>query len=343
MLTIDGTTGEGGGQILRSSLSLSLCLGRPFRIINIRAARSKPGLRPQHLAAVNAAAKVANAKVTGAELSSQELVFIPGRISPGDYHFDIGTAGSTTLVLQTVLPALLIADGPSHLKLEGGTHNPNAPSYDFLAKSFIPLINRMGATVTAQLERAGFYPKGGGVLEISIEPARQLQLQPLELLVRGEILRKNAVAMLAHLPQHIAQRELKVVRNSLGIGPDHLEIRYLSSAYGQGNAVCVYIESQNITEVFTAFGERGVRAEQVAGKVVRQARRYLGAVVPVGEQLADQLLLPMALAGGGSFVTLTPSLHTKTNAAVIEQFMDARIDYNELGKDRWRITIHGRE
>ena len=341
MLTIDGATGEGGGQILRSSLSLSLCLGRPFRITNIRAARSKPGLRPQHLASVNAAAKVANAEVTGAEQGSQELLFIPGKISPGDYHFDIGTAGSTTLVFQTVLPALLIADGPSHLKLEGGTHNPNAPSYDFLAKSFIPLINRMGATVTAQLDRAGFYPRGGGVLEIDIEPARQLQ--PLELLDRDEILTKSVVAMLAHLPQHIALRELKVVQNSLGIDPDHLEIRYLSSAYGQGNAVCVYIESQNITEVFTAFGERGVRAEQVAEKVVRQARRYLAAVVPVGEQLADQLLLPMALAGGGSFVTLTPSLHTKTNAAVIEQFMDARIDYNELDKDRWRITIHGRE
>ena len=186
MLVIDGAMGEGGGQILRSALALSLCLNKPFRITNIRANRDKPGLRPQHLVAVQAAAKIADAKVDGATKSSQLLEFIPGSIKPGEYSFDIGTAGSTTLVLQTILPALLTAAQPSTIQLHGGTHNPLAPPFDFFQQAFVPLLNRMGPRIKTHLQRPGFYPVGGGIVAVTIEPVAKLQ--PLKIVERGALL-----------------------------------------------------------------------------------------------------------------------------------------------------------
>jgi RNA 3'-terminal phosphate cyclase (ATP) len=336
MLTIDGSLGEGGGQILRTSLALSLCLKSPFRIINIRSGRKKPGLRHQHLAAVKAAAAIGEAKVEGAVIKSPELTFIPQGIVPKGYKFDIGTAGSTTLVLQTVLPALLTAKGSSDLDLQGGTHNPFAPPFDFLNLAFLPLINRMGPKVTAQLERPGFYPAGGGRMQIHIEPAAYLE--PLFLQNRGEVLEKQAWAMVANLPESIAQRELKFIGTELGLSQQNLEVRRSTSAKGPGNIVTAVVKSQQITEVFTGFGERGLRAEKVAEKVVNSVRRYLQAGVPVGKYLADQLLLPLALAGGGEYLTLKPSLHTTTNITVIEKFMDLKIGCEEIKPDIWRIA-----
>ena len=194
MLTIDGSLGEGGGQILRSSLALSLVTGKPFVIENIRANRKKPGLMRQHLSAVRAAAEVSQARVEGAELGSTRLTFCPGTVRAGDYAFDVGSAGSATLVLQTVLPALLLAEGESNLTLRGGTHNPMAPPFDFLAKSYLPLVNRLGPTVEARLVRPGFYPVGRGEFSVRIQPARQLGR--LELTDRGEI-RAHRVRVLA--------------------------------------------------------------------------------------------------------------------------------------------------
>ncbi len=171
VLTIDGADGEGGGQILRTSLALSLVTGIPFRIERLRAGRPRPGLLRQHLTAAHAAAEVGQVQVTGAALGSLSLTFVPGRVTPGTYSFSVGTAGSTTLVLQTVLPALLLASEPSTLTLAGGTHNPFAPPFDFLAQAYLPLVNRMGPQVTATLERPGFYPAGGGTCQITIAPA----------------------------------------------------------------------------------------------------------------------------------------------------------------------------
>lgn len=338
MLTIDGAQGEGGGQILRSSLALSVCLGRPFHMFDIRKARRRPGLMRQHLAAVYAAAEISQASVEGAELESRELHFAPGPVAPGSYRFPIGTAGSTSLVLQTVLPALLTARAPSRLVLEGGTHNPLAPPYDFLALSFLPLINGMGPRVTARLERPGFYPAGGGLVEVDIEPVQRLR--PLFLERRGEVLEVRAEAVLANLPEHIGQRELAVAATGLGLAADKLRLRY-EDARGPGNLVSVIVHSEAVTEVFTGFGERGVRAETVAETPVRQARRYLAAGVPVGDHLADQLVLPMVLAGEGSFVTLKPTLHTQTNLLVIEQFTGRRMGMEQLGEDAWRVGFSG--
>jgi len=338
LLTIDGALGEGGGQILRSSLALSMCLGIPFRITRVRAARKKSGLQPQHLAAVMAAAEISSAELQGATAGSTELVFAPQAVKPGHYQFATGTAGSATLVLQTLLPALLTADRPSHLELSGGTHNPLAPSFDFIQLAYLPLINRMGARVKARLLQAGFYPAGGGSMHVAIEPAPQLK--PLQLLERGAVIEQTACALVSHLPVQIAYRELQVISRELGLPGEHLQARELTSAAGPGNVLTMVIRSRHITEVFTGFGLRGVRAETVASQLVQRVRRYLAAEVPVGEQLADQLLVPLALSGGGSYVTLQPSRHTTTNIAVLQQFMALHIDCTELGPDRWRIELH---
>jgi len=337
MISIDGSIGEGGGQILRTALALSMVTGQAFRIENIRAGRDKPGLLRQHLTAVNAAAAICGAKVSGAEISSRELSFEPGKVKTGEYTFSIGSAGSTTLVLQTVLPALLTANGPSSLTLEGGTHNPHAPPIDFLEKAFLPLVNRMGPTVSVALERAGFYPAGGGRFIVKVTPAAKLL--PLHVPERGEIRRRLAKAVVAALPGEIAKRELQRVEKMLGWSGEQLQIRQLPDEWGPGNLLTLEIESEHVTEVFTGFGMKAVTADAVAEQAVKQARRYLAAKIPVGECLADQLLLPMALAGEGSFLTHSPTRHTKTNTDVITRFLPVRFAMNELSRDVWRIEI----
>lgn len=319
MITIDGAAGEGGGQILRTSLALSLVTGKPFRIINIRAGRKKPGLLRQHLTAVQAATQVGDAVSDGGEIGSCELVFRPEKIRAGEYRFAIGTAGSTTLVLQTILPALILADGPSRLILEGGTHNPFAPPFDFLARTFLPQLARFGPKVEATLARPGFYPAGGGRLKIEITPVPKLQ--PVELLERGDDRGRRVVAHLAALPVDIAERAFAQFEKRMGWPRTACEIIEHPAAFGPGFVLTGEIASEHITETFTGFGERGVRAEQVADAVIDQARHYLASSAPVGEYLADQLLIPLALSGGGGFRTLGVSRHAQTNIQVIRQFL----------------------
>jgi RNA 3'-terminal phosphate cyclase (ATP) len=329
--------GEGGGQILRTSLALSTCLGKPFQISNIRSQRKHPGLQPQHLAAVKAAKEISNAQVKGAEKGSLELQFIPGKVMPGEYHFSIGTAGSTSLVFQTILPALMLAEKRSKLILEGGTHNPFAPPFDFLHHAFLPTLNRMGPVVTAILLRPGFAPKGGGKIRIEIQPVKKLS--SLEILKQGRITGQRAEVLLAHLPEHIAMRELAVIKQELNFEDSELSYHFANEAFGAGNVVSAIIKSEYITECFTAFGQRGLPAEQVAKKLVKEVRRYVKAGVPVGKYLADQLLLPLALAGSGSFITVEPSSHTLTNISVINAFMDVTIQCQQLATDAWQITL----
>ncbi len=328
MITIDGSTGEGGGQILRTALALSLVTGEPFRIDKIRAGRKKPGLLRQHLTAVNAATQIGQANVTGATLGSQTLLFEPGKIRPGDYSFAVGTAGSATLVLQTVLPALLVGITASRLVLEGGTHNPFAPPFDFLQKTFIPILNRMGAKVSVTLERHGFYPAGGGKFTVTIEPASKLC--PIELLERGTIKRQCARAVYASLTPRVAERELQVISEKLGWPAESLHAEPVTNATCPGNVLLVEVESDGLTEVFTGFGERGVQAEKVAESVVDQVREYLVSKAPVGEHLADQLLLPMALAGRGSFNAVKISRHAQTNIETIQKFLPVEFKVEKM-------------
>jgi RNA 3'-terminal phosphate cyclase (ATP) len=315
--------------------------GQPFRIEKIRAGRDKPGLMRQHLTAVRAAAQISDAKVSGDAIGSRELTLEPGPVRPGEYEFAVGTAGSATLVLQTVLPSLMVANGPSRLTLKGGTHNPWSPPFDFLAKAFLPLLNRMGANVTAKLVRPGFFPAGGGEFTVEIEPAVDGRLQPLELIERGQAVGRRARAIVAKLADHIAERELKVVEKKLGWTGDSLVVEQAHDSIGPGNIIMLEIASGNLTEVFTAFGEKDVRAEAVAHKVVDEARAYLAAGVPVGPHLADQLLVPMAMAGSGRIRTVTPTRHTTTNIEVIQKFMDVTVSITRAEQDRdvWEIDV----
>jgi RNA 3'-terminal phosphate cyclase (ATP) len=336
MIEIDGSEGEGGGQILRSSLSLAICTQQPFCITNIRANRDRPGLMRQHLTAVNAAAEICGADVEDAELGSRSLTFKPGPLVAGDYSFDIGTAGSCTLVFQTVLPALLTAAGESRVRIMGGTHNNASPPFDFLARSFLPLLARMGAQVQLELASYGFYPRGGGEIRARIVPVARLGA--IELRERGALVRGFAEAYVAAIPLHVAQRELDVIHRRLGFAQADLLLRALPNDVGPGNVVTITLEYEHVTEVFTGFGEKGVSAEVVAERAVKDARDYLAASAPVDEHLADQLLLPMALGSGGSFIArkLTPHLHS--NAVVIERFTGRKVTIAPAG-DCMQVSV----
>jgi RNA 3'-terminal phosphate cyclase (ATP) len=336
VIKVDGSFGEGGGQIIRTSLGLSLVTGNPFRIEKIRANRRKPGLQRQHLVAVQAAVEIGQAEVEGNTLGSKELTFKPTTINSGDYRFSIGTAGSASLVLQTVLPALIKTSQPTKLFIEGGTHNPFAPPFEFLQKAFLPLLAKMGVKVESHLIRHGFYPAGGGQVSFSIESKEHLK--PIHLNKHGKVVSQKATAVAANLPEHIAERELNLIRRLLNLDKKALETEIANST-GQGNYVAIEVESENATEVFTQLGERGKPAEEVARDAVRDAKNFLKSDAVIGEYLADQLLIPMALAKGGSFTMHTLSSHAITNIEIIKQFLDVPIKKFQLSEKLLRVEI----
>lgn len=337
MIEIDGTYGEGGGQILRTSLALSLVTGKPFRIENIRGKRQKPGLLRQHFTAVTAATEIGCAEAEGAFVGSQSLSFSPTAVRGGTHAFAVGTAGSATLVLQTILPALAVADSASTLVLEGGTHNPWAPPFDFVRDTFMPCLKRMGAQVDLVLHRPGFYPAGGGKFEVSIAPGKTLEKLHLE--ERGDVKRVSVHAQVAHIPESIALREARVIAREFDLDDDCINVETVQDSIGPGNVVSVKVESENVTEVMTGFGERGVSAKKVAKRVANEAKHYIEAGAAVGRHLADQLLIPMSIGRGGSFTTVKPTLHTETNIDVIEKFLDVSISTEQLNDSLWRIKV----
>ncbi|MDH1262371.1 RNA 3'-terminal phosphate cyclase [Pseudomonas sp. GD03944] len=324
ILELDGAIG--GGQVLRSALSLSMITGRPFHMRNIRAKRSRPGLQRQHLSAVLAAAQISSAQVEGAELGSQTLLFAPSGIRGGEYNVAIGSAGSCTLVLQTLLPALLQADAPSTLHISGGTHNPLAPPADFLLHAWLPLLRRMGAQADMSLLRHGFAPAGGGAVVTSVEPST---LQPLHLLEPGSVVQQHARALLAGVPGHVAERELARVGSRMKWPQEDLRFVWLDQDEGPGNALLLEVACEQVTELFSAFGQNGVRAERVADLAIEQAREWLQSGTAVAEHLADQLLLPMALAGGGSFTTPRMTEHMTSNLQVLQRFLSVEVRCSE--------------
>ena len=322
MIVLDGSFGEGGGQILRSALALSATTGKSFKIERIRAGRAKSGLLRQHLTAVMASAQICGGHVEGAELRSETLVFEPGPVRPGAYDFAIGSAGSANLVLQTVLPPLLLAGAPSEITVAGGTHNPSSPPWHFLARCYLPLLVRMGAVVKGSLSRWGFYPAGGGALRLEVGPCERLR--PIDLRERGQIRRWSATAVVAgNVPEHVGVRELAELRRLMELPRDVGHVLKVAS-HGPGNALMLEAECEGLTELFVGFGEKGVPAETVAARVAAEAIAWRDGGHVVGEHLADQLLLPMALSGGGSFLTSAPTEHTRTNIAVIERFLPVR-------------------
>jgi RNA 3'-terminal phosphate cyclase (ATP) len=341
MIRIDGSSGEGGGQILRSSLSLSLATGKAFRIENVRAKRERPGLLRQHLTAVLAAAEIGGAEVEGASLGSRTLTFVPGTVRPGEHRFVIGTAGSGTLVLQTILPALMTAAAASRITIEGGTHNLAAPPFDFLQRCFLPVISRLGPKVAVNLDRHGFYPAGGGRFTAVIEPCAQLS--PIDLTERGDITHRKATAIVANLSRAIAQRELDTVARLLNWEKEPMEIVEAKNSVGPGNIVLIELASSTgVAEQFCGFGRLGASAESVATEAVKEARTYLVSSAAAGEHLADQLLLPFALAGGGVFTATRLNRHARTNMQVISTFLLVKfVTCEETG--RIRIEVASRD
>ncbi len=336
MITIDGSYGEGGGQMLRSALALSMWTGQPFTMHNIRANRGKKGLLRQHLTAVKAAQQICNAQVTGAELNSQHLTFLPHKIQHGNYRFDIGTAGSTTLVLQAILPALLKADDLSTVTITGGTHNQSAPPADFLQLAFLPLLAKMGINITLNVRKHGFYPAGGGELVIDIEPCQTLM--PLHLEERSDIQNAYAQSLICSLPTHIAERELETVKKQMNWTDAQIALRSIR-ATGQGNVLLLIFEDKYVTNVFSGFAEHGVSAEKVASTTCKEAQAFLNSQASVDEYLADQLLLPMALTGSGSFSTTRISPHCESNMAVIKQFLAVDFKYHPIDSQTIKLNV----
>ena len=317
---IDGAQGEGGGQVLRSSLAMALIHGRPLVVRSIRAKRKRGGLLRQHLTALRAATEIGQASVEGAHMRSTEIRFTPKAIRHGDYSFAVGTAGSTALVLQTILWPLLCAPGSSRLRLEGGTHAAMAPPFDYIDRVLLPLLRRMGVVIQARLIRHGFFPAGGGIIEIELEGGHAWR--PLVLKERGELVRKRATALISRLSPSIGSRQLKVVGKRLGWSREELVVEEVESP-GPGTVLLLEMEFEALTEMHSAFGANGIRAEQVGRAATEEACTYLARAAPVGRHLADQLLIPMALAGESTIRTLRPTLHTVTNAEVIGAFTGA--------------------
>jgi RNA 3'-terminal phosphate cyclase (ATP) len=300
----------------------------PVTLEKIRAGRKTPGLMRQHMTAVKAAAEIGNAEVRGNDPGSRNLVFKPRKIKTGSYRFAVGTAGSCTLILQTILPALVMAEDSSEIEIEGGTHNIMAPPFDFLARTFLPLLEQVsGATISAELVRHGFYPAGGGLLKLRITPGTAKPVKALKLLERGKILQREGVAMVSKISDDIGSRELKKLCAMLGWEETETRLERITTSPGPGNIVMAAVTSEcGVTEIFSGFGRLGVSAEKVADGVARETRAYIAADVPVGQHLADQLLLPMALAGAGEFRTMPLTLHSETNLHVIGKFLPIGAD-----------------
>ena len=336
MIVIDGSQGEGGGQIFRTSLTLAVCLSQPVRIENIRAGRNKSGMLRQHLTCLRAAQAICDAEVAGDELGSMEVTFKPGTVKAGEYRFAVGSAGSTSLVFQTVLLPLLFADTTSEIYLEGGTHNGYAPSYDFIEACFLPVIARMGYKAEVELDRYGFYPAGGGAWEVRIHPMQGVA--KLDLTERGDVLSQLAIATSSKIPEHITERELAQVQKKCLWSGDQLQQRIVDSV-GPGNIISLRVESEHVTEIVEVVGEKQLSAERVAGRAINAIKTYLDADVPVGEHLADQLLLPMVLAKGGQFKTLSPSQHFLTNVEVIKQLMGVDVRVEQESEHVWHVSV----
>ena len=340
IVEIDGSRGEGGGQILRTSLALSMITGRPLVMTNVRAGRAKPGLRRQHLACVLAAQQLSDAEVYGAEVGSKFLDFRPKQIEAKELDIDIGSAGSTSLVVQTILVAAIVGGKRLRAVVHGGTHNPMAPPFEFLSRVFLPHLHAMGARVTLELDRHGFATGGGGgpshdeltqyrgQLTLVVEPGA---LAPIEVIEAQPIRERHATAILARLPTHVAERELAVVQERLGFSKIECEVRDVSDAGGPANVLMIEIDRGSNRELVTGMGEKGLRAEVVAERACAAVKEYLDANVPVGEHLADQLLLPFALARGGRFRAAPLSLHSTTNIETIQAFLDVPVRVEPAG------------
>lgn len=356
---VDGSAGEGGGQILRTSLALACITGKNLHIENIRAARRNPGLAKQHLSCVHAAREICEGQCHGDALRSQVLDFRPGPIRGGDFSFDIGSAGSASLVIQTVLPALFLAGKPSTVSVTGGTHNPWAPPFDFLAETFLPAIGAAGFHADCKLIKHGFFPAGGGKITLDIQPWQQEAGRTIDLCEPSPERQIRARIYTAKLPEHIAQRQKRLLLQSgLSVGNvEHIEV---TDSDGPGNCVMLRLVASSggilkakgfgdggpslcsgRTTVFTAFGQRGKPSEKVVAEVADLAKDFSVSGAAVDRFLADQLLIYMAISRAGCYTTNDLSTHLTTNIETIKKFLP--VTFKTEHQDRiYRISAVGR-
>jgi len=324
MLEIDGSFGEGGGQILRTSLSLSCLFEQPFKMSNIRKGRKRPGLMPQHVTCVKAAAEISDAEVSGDSVGSLELTFRPRKVRADDYSFDIGTAGSTSLVLQALLPALLFTRTTSTLTIRGGTHVPFSPTFNFISDVFLPTLCTLGMEVKTHIESYGFYPRGGGKVRFIISPCHGLK--GANFTRRGELMRLEGVSAVGNLPISIAIRQKEALMSYLA----EFETAMISAEVntpGRGTFIFLKAQYGDTLAGFSALGERGKRAEQVGEEAAREFLDYHRSGKAIDHHMADQIVLYLALADGESnFSTTLITGHLKTNLHVIKSFM--KVDYS---------------
>lgn len=329
MIEIDGSYGEGGGQILRTSLALSVLAAKPVRIHRIRAGRKAPGLKPQHLMSAQAVAQICNGRLVGAALGATEVCFYPGRIQPGRYTFDVSrltaSAGSTSLIFQTVLWPLVFSGAASQITLKGGTHVPWSPPADYIRDVFIHAVAPMGIQVKMSILRRGFYPIGGGELEIIVEPS-QIPLKPLRIEERGKLMHLRVISMAANLPLSIAKRQLDRTITRLtehGLTPQGKT--QIVESLGKGTFCFILAEFEHVRAGFSALGEIGKRAEQVADEAVEAFLLFWNGQGALDRHLSDQVVLPMALADGESVATVAEVTdHLKTNLWATEQFLPVK-------------------
>jgi RNA 3'-terminal phosphate cyclase (ATP) len=341
MIEIDGSLGEGGGQILRTSLALALLTGKPFRLRHIRARRPKPGLQPQNLMSVRAAASIGQATLRGASLGGSDLTFEPGEVVAGKYHFAIGTAGATGLVLHTVyLPLALRGNGPSELMLQGGTHVSTSPCFHFLDTTWRVYMESIGITVNMRLIRPGFYPRGGGVVEVQIQPCSNVK--NLNLVGRGSVSRVTGISAVAGLPEEIARRQDRRATFRLRDAGLPVAIREAKWSGGPGTVLTLEIDTTPAPTLFFGLGARGKPAERVADEAADQAIDYLRAApAAVDAHSADQIVLPLALAEGHSeFTVAQVTQHLLTNVTVIRQFVDREIKITGSEGQPGSVIIH---
>jgi RNA 3'-terminal phosphate cyclase (ATP) len=337
-LTLDGSHGEGGGQILRTALSLAVAVTRPVTIVNVRAGRPRPGLQPQHLTAVRALAAVSDAEVEGAELGSTALRFVPRRIGGGMYRFEVGTAGAVSLIFQALLLPLALVDVPSRLTLVGGTHVTWSPPFHYLAETFLPALAAMGIRAELALRRWGWYPRGGGEVEATIVPTPRTALRGFVAEARDETAPIRGVSAVSHLPRSIAERQQRRVAERLAAAgvTAKIAIEEAAPAFGAGTLVFLAIRGR---AGFSALGRRGLPAEDVADAAVEPLLAYLATRAAVDGHLADQLVPFCALAQAESTFTCPAiSGHLTTVAWVVEQLLPVRVHLEALQPARVRIT-----
>ena len=341
MIEIDASFGEGGGQVLRSALALSVITRTPMRLTNVRARRPQPGLKPQHLKAVEAAAQISAARVEGASIGSQTLVFEPSALESGHYAFDIGTAGSTSLLLQTLCLPLSFAAGPSRLSLAGGTHVPWSPCFHYLQWQWLPYLAQIGYHVDCHLERAGFYPRGGGIVHADIVPSRHLK--PLNLAERGRLLAIRGVSAVGRLDRSIAERQRSQAVERLQKLNVPLEIEVAEMpAVAPGTFIVLAAEFEGGRCCAFALGERHKRAEKVADEAADELLADIAAGGAIDAWLADQLLLPLAFVFGRSTLSVCSiSLHLRTNAELLGYFLPARVEIEGETGEPGRVVIEG--